>query len=39
LGLGAGNLQAKRSLGQPGINGRIILKWISVNMEEWRGVD
>jgi len=35
----AGNLEAKRSLGEPGIKGRIILKWILVNMEGWLGVD
>jgi len=35
----AENLEAKRSLGEPGINGSIILKWILVNMEGWRGVD
>ena len=35
----ARNLEKKRSLGEPGINGRIILKWILVNMDEWCGFD
>jgi len=35
----AGKIEAKRSLGKSGINGRIILKWILLNTEGWRGVD
>jgi hypothetical protein len=35
----AGKIEAKRSLGESGINGRIILKWILVNTEGWCGAD
>jgi len=33
-----GKLEAKRSLGELEINGRIILKWIIVNTERCRGM-
>ena len=35
----AGKLEAKSYVGEPRIDGRIILKWILINTEGWLGVD
>jgi hypothetical protein len=35
----AGKLEAKKSLGESGINGKTTLKWNLVDTEGWRGVD